>query len=613
MKEMIELKLAFLIFSGIAAQWFAWRFKIPAISLLLLAGLVAGPFTGFIVPSESFGEVYKPAVTLAVSIILFEGGLTLNFREIRETSKAVRRIVLIGAPLTWLFGTLAAHYIGGLSWLTAIVLSAILIVTGPTVIMPLLRHAKLEKRVASLLRWEAIVNDPLGALFAVISFETYLILNNVHEAETFARDVVIALLLAGPGAYALGKSIIWLFANGHIPEYLKAPFVLAIAVGAAAVTNMALAEAGLLTVTVLGIVLGNSRLASLDEMKRFKETITVVLVSSVFILLTASLDIGVLRDLGWNIVFFVLATLFIVRPLAIWIATINTGATPQERTLTAFIAPRGIVAVAIAGLFGTELSQQGVEDGQQIVAFTFAVVATTIVLHGFGLSLLARLLKLRSMRKPGVLFVGATPFSIAMAEKLADRDVPVLIADQNWNTLRNARDRSIEVYYGDVLSEHAHHNLHITNYRAVIAVTDNHAYNSLVCSAFAAEAGRDNTFQLGRQQGKGERQDLLFTIGGRPLVGPDIGFSELNQRIFKGHRFSLVKLTETYGMDQLKEERDGEVILLLWIAKDGKITFASNDDDKLPEEGDEILVFGKPSETRKRVSENGADPEEPEQ
>lgn len=160
--HLLELKLAFLVFAGIASQWVAWRFKIPAIALLLLVGLVAGPFTGFIVPATDFGEIYKPAITLAVAIILFEGGLTLNFREINETSKAVRRIVLIGAPLIWLFGTLAAHYIGGLSWLTSTILGAILIVTGPTVIMPLLRQAKLEPRVASLLRWEAIVNDPLG-------------------------------------------------------------------------------------------------------------------------------------------------------------------------------------------------------------------------------------------------------------------------------------------------------------------------------------------------------------------------------------------------------------------------------------------------------------------
>ncbi len=182
----MELKLALIGFVGIAAQWLAWRINLPAIALLLLAGLTAGPLTGFLDPAADFGDLYRPVIALAVAIILFEGGLTLNLKEINETSKAVRRIILIGGPLVWFFGVLAAHFVGGLSWQTSIILGAILVVTGPTVIMPLLRQARLQPRAASLLRWEAIINDPIGALFAVMSFEVFLVLNHVHEAQNLA-------------------------------------------------------------------------------------------------------------------------------------------------------------------------------------------------------------------------------------------------------------------------------------------------------------------------------------------------------------------------------------------------------------------------------------------
>lgn len=591
--HLLELKLAFLVFAGIASQWVAWRFKIPAIALLLVVGLIAGPFTGFIVPATDFGEIYKPAITLAVAIILFEGGLTLNFREISETSKAVRRIVLIGAPLIWLFGTLAAHYIGGLSWLTSTILGAILIVTGPTVIMPLLRQAKLEPRVASLLRWEAIVNDPLGALFAVISFELFLVFNNIHNPETLAFDLTLALIMAVPCAWILGKLIVWLFQNGHVPEFLKAPFVLTVVIAASSATNQVLEEAGLLTVTVLGVVLANSRISSLNEMKRFKETVTIILVSAVFILLTASLNLETLRSFGPQVLGFVLAILFIVRPLAIWLATINTGTTWQERTLVAIIAPRGIVAVAIAGLFGSTLVEQGIEDGDKIIVFTFAVVASTIVLHGFSLPLLAKILKLRSTIRPGVMLVGSTSFTVGLAEKLGEEGIPCLITDQNWHRLKKAKSKGIETFYGDVLSEHAHHNINISNWKHLVAATDNDAYNALVCTEFAPEMGREFVFEIDTSEKRDKRSDLLFTIGGRSLSTQGLSYIEINEKLNQGWKFSVVNITEIYTLQDMQKDRPEGFIPLLHIFDDHEVVFLDDDANEPIKPDYKLLIFSK--------------------
>jgi len=235
----VALKLAAIAAGGILAQWAAWRTNLPAIVLLLVGGLVVGPLTGWIDPLADFGDAFRPVVSIAVAIILFEGGLTLNLAEIRETSKAVRRLILIGGPLAWGLTALAAHFVARFSWPTATVLGAILVVTGPTVVMPLLRQAHLATRPASLLRWEAIVNDAIGALFAVIAFEAFLVVHGSHSAGSLAASLAVGLAAAVGGGFAAGSAIEWAFTRGYVPEYLKAPVLLATVVAAHAVTNLA--------------------------------------------------------------------------------------------------------------------------------------------------------------------------------------------------------------------------------------------------------------------------------------------------------------------------------------------------------------------------------------
>lgn len=574
-----------------AAQWLAWRLHLPGIVLLLSAGFLAGPATGFLDPAADFGDVYRPLISLAVAVILFEGGLTLNIREIRETSTAVRRIIMLGGPITWIGTTLSAHYIGGLSWATAIVLGAILIVTGPTVIMPLLRQAQLASRPASILRWEAIVNDPIGALCAVIAFEGVLVFVGQHQPENLAMRVALgagsAILVGVVGA----RLIAWSFIRGHVPEFLKAPVVFATVLAAYALTNQTLEESGLLTVTIMGIVLANTRIASLTDMRRFKETVTTLLVSGVFILLTASLTLDDLATLDLRAFGFVIALLFVVRPLAIFIATFRSGATLQERILSAWIAPRGVVAVAVSGLFGASMADAGFEDAPRMLAFTFAVVVSTIVLHGFSLGPLARLLKLKKLSKPGLLIVGGSRWTTALAQKLKENEIPVTIADQNWNHLQRARLADIPVYFGEVLSENAHHTIEPRRYANLIAATDNDAYNALVCTDFGPELGRSNVFQIGHDRQQKEHRSLSFTLGGRPLAKPGLSFQEFRDHYARGWTFQVTGLTDEFGWEKYIDSRPEGTVVLLWIKPSGALTFATvaNGD---PSPGDRILSFG---------------------
>lgn len=589
----IAIKIAFIAGAGITAQWLAWRLHLPAIVLLLAAGFLAGPATGFINPAADFGDIYRPMISMAVAIILFEGGLTLNFKEVAETSKAVRRIILVAGPLTWLMAALSAHYFGGLSWATAIVLGAVLIVTGPTVIMPLLRQAQLASRPASILRWEAIVNDPIGALCAVIAFEGVLVYIGQHEPENLALRVFIGGFSSVLVGYLGAKLIEWSFIRGHVPEFLKAPVLLVIVLLAYAVTNLALEESGLLTVTIMGLVLANTRIASLTDMRRFKETITTLLVSGVFIMLTASLSVNDFAELDFRALLFVVSLLFVIRPIAIMVATIGSGATLQERILTSWIAPRGVVAVAVSGLFGTLLTDAGIEDASRMVAFTFAVVVSTILLHGFTLGPLAQFLGLKKTSKPGVLIVGGSRWSTAFAQKLQEHEIPVMLADQNWNHLSHARQSDVPVYFGEVLSENAHHTIEPKRYANLIATTDNDSYNALVCTDFGPELGRSHVFQIGSEESEKEYRSLSFTLGGRPLSRPGLSFFTFRERYAAGWTFQITGLTNEFGWVEYLNSRPDGTVPLLWVKPSGGIAFFSIA-SSTPSSGDSILSFGPP-------------------
>lgn len=587
----LVLKLALIGGLGVGAQWLAWRMRLPAIVLLLAAGIVAGPLTGLIEPQADFGEMLRPLVALAVAIILFEGGLTLNFAEIRETSKAVRRMVIIGAPTAFVLGALACHFIAGLSWPTALVFAGILVVTGPTVIMPLLRQARLSPRPASLLRWEAIIADPVGALIAVLAFEAFLVFGGSHEVETVLLRAVLAAIFALAGGYLLGRAVVHAFVNGHVAEFLKVPVILAVVVGAYAVSSLILEESGLLTVTVLGVTLANSRIASLGELRRFKEIMTVLLVSGVFVLLTATLTVDHLAALDWRAAAFIAALLLVVRPVSVFVSTLGTGLSFRERLLVGWIAPRGIVAVAVSGLFGGALVSHGVEDGDRLIALAFAIVFATVLLHGFTLAPLARWLGLASGGQDGILIAGASPWAVAFARKARELGLPARIADRNWNRLKEARLADVPVYYGEILSEAAEHHIDFNPFGYLVAATDNDAYNALICTDFGPELGRGNVFQIGRRTG-GERDDIAVTLGGRPFLTGVGGFHALNTRLSAGWDFQATRISAEYKGAEFWSDRPKGTVLVLIVRASGRLVWPEQGTEPKLQKDDVVLSFG---------------------
>lgn len=551
---------------GIGSQWLAWRLRIPAIVLMLGVGLLAGPVTGAIDPEPAFGELFRPIISVAVAVILFEGGLTLNAKGLQDAEKAVRRLVVIGAPLGWLLSTLAARYGAGLSWEAALVFGGILVVTGPTVVTPLLRQAKLAPRPASVLRWEAIVNDAVGALLAVLAFEVVTALRGAGTLAEAAEHLAIGISVALVAGFAAGWGIAAVFRRGAVPEYMKVPVLFAAVLGVYASTDSLLHESGLLAVTVMGLYLANAGLPSLEELKRFKEHATVILVSGVFILLAASLDPAILEQLSWRSVLFVLLVVLVARPLTVMLALQGSGLPVKERAIIAWIGPRGIVAVAVSGLFGTRLAELGVADGALLGPLAFALVAVTVVVHGFSLAPLARHLGLTSREPPGVLLVGGSPWAAGLAGELQKAGVPVLVADRNWYRLRPVRAAGVSVFAGEILSEAAEHSVDLNRYATLIAATENDAYNTLVCTDYAPEFGRTAVFQIGRHEPAETERDLPASLGGRTL-GSGLASDELFRRIAAGWQFKTTRLGDGFDFERYRAEHpEAEPIALIRAA-----------------------------------------------
>ncbi|WEK42012.1 MAG: sodium:proton antiporter [Candidatus Sphingomonas colombiensis] len=602
--EQQALVIALIGALGIGAQWVAWRTGWPAIALMLAAGVVAGPVTGLIDPARTFGSLLEPVVSLAVALILFEGGLSLNFRELRRTGGAVTRLVVLGAPICWVLGAIACYYIAGLVWPVAILFSGILIVTGPTVVLPLLRQSNVAARPQAILKWEAIVNDPIGALCAVITYEY---IRRAGEGVPFAGvllSLLIAAVVAGLIGWLAARAVGWAFPRGYVPEYLKAPVLLVVVIGAFVTSNLIQNETGLLTVTVMGVALANMKLDSLRDIHAFKQNIAVLLISGVFVLMSASLDFAVVRRFEFRFIGFLLALLFVVRPLSVLLSLAFTRVPWNERLLIAWIAPRGIVAVAICGLFALRLDALGYKDGSILVTLSFAVVVATIIAHGFTIGPLAKLLKVTGATERGLLIVGSTPWSLALADQLRQLEVPVTISDNSWQRLTSARQAGIPTYHGEILAEATEDRLDLTQFQVLAATSENEAYNALVCNEFAPEMGRDNVYQLGDASDDDPRS-LPEALRGRALFESGLGVEEILQRERHGWGFRKTKISEQFDFDAARADLPEEADMLLLLRKSGGLRFFTHASRPTPQPGDTVISFVPPAAEPATLSNGG--------
>ncbi|MBA4491433.1 sodium:proton antiporter [Paracoccus sp. S1E-3] len=590
---------------GVGAQWLAWRFRLPGIVMMLTAGLILGPFTGIFVPSRDIGPLVGPMISLAVAVILFEGGLTLNFKQLEDAAPAVRRLVVIGAPLGWLLSSLALALIAGLSWQSAIVFGGVMIVTGPTVIAPLLRAARLHNRPAQMLQWEAIVNDAVGALVAVIAFVWVMVsqqeLGAVEALWTVGRGIGFATLVG----FGAGLAVVKAFRESLVPEYMKVPMLFVLVLAAFALSDSVLHESGLLAVTVMGLIIANADLPSYTEIYRFKEQATTLLLSGVFILLGSNVKLSTLNLLDWRSGLFIAAVILLVRPATVLISLAGSQIPMKERLLVAFTGPRGVVLLAISGLFAERLVSEGIEDGAVLAPLAFALVVATVVLHGFTLKPVAARLGLTSGGAPGVIIVGGSAFAAGLGRALENADVKVLVTDPNRGQLRAAREAGLPTYYGDILSEAADHGVEFIAYSTILAASDNDAYNTLVATDLAPEFGRDAIWQVARAREDHARHALPSQLGGQALNGGRT-LAQYLDLLAEGWTFRTTRLTEEYTLEKWHAAREGA--LPLAVMRDGRMWFVGRDEELSGRPGMRIISLIPPeiAERIRREAEEAA-------
>jgi NhaP-type Na+/H+ or K+/H+ antiporter len=596
MEHYYLLLFVLLSVAAVGAQWLAWRLNLPAIVVLLGAGFLIGPVAGIFDPWEDFGALLRPAISLAVAVVVLEGGLSLNFAELRAAGRGILRLIVIGVPLVWGFGTLAADAIAGISWPVSLLLGAMLVITGPTVITPLLRQAKLNKRTAAFLKWEGVLNDAIGAVLSVLVLEFLFSLAAAREVERTLWQTLGSLALGAAAGVALGIGaaflLRFLFARNLAPEFLKAPMVLAAALLIYGVADLVLAEAGLIAVAMLGIGLANMGLPEIEDLKRFKGALTVFLVGGLFIVLTAGLRIEDFVRLSWPALAFIAAMLFVVRPLAIFLSTIGAGMSWQERLFVAFIAPRGIVVAALAGLAGTRLQSVGYADAELIVPLVFSVIIATVVLHGLAIGPLARRLGLAAEARPGVLIVGANRWTAALAKALRDMEVPVMLSDRPAAALAEAEWLDLPRHEGHLLAPREDDPEQLKDFEVLLAATEDPAFNALVCLRFASELGQQHVYQTAFAEPK-DGLDLNREWRGKILADTELRLEDLCRRIDAGWRFQAEPLAGRELAEALRVEPERRVPVLV-RRPTGEILLTSPEGNMPARMEGEVLVFQAP-------------------
>jgi NhaP-type Na+/H+ or K+/H+ antiporter len=582
--------LASIVVLGVAAQWIAWRLRLPAILLLLALGLLAGPGFGWLDPDKLFGHLLFPWVSLSVAVILLEGGLSLRLNVLREVGSVVFRLTTIGMLISWAVSTLAAHFLLGFEWRLASMLGAILVVTGPTVIAPLLRHLRLGGQVGSILKWEGIVIDPVGVVLAVIVFAAVRA-GSVDDLAGHTMRTLVLTTVVGVGLGLLGALILYIPLRRYwIPDSLQAVALLAIGLGVFTAANQMQEEAGLIAVTVTGIALSNQRRVAVRHLIEFKEHLTILLVSCLFIVLAARLKREQLAELDWRALTFVLVLIIVARPLAVLVSTWGSSLNRRERLFLASMAPRGIVAAAVSSVFALYLSQSGVANAGQIVPLTFAVIIGTVTFYGLLAAPLAQRLGLARPDPNGVLFVGTNTWSRALAELLQSEGVPVLLVDSAWETVSAARQSGLPTFFGSILAERTREEVDVSQLGQLVAMTSNDEVNSLACLRFIEDFGRGGVYQLSFDQGRSARRESVsLEQRGRLLFGPDMTYDRLIQSYGETPSLHATRLTAEFDYESFRKMHVDSALPLVVVSEKGRPEFATANTPIRPVPGQTII------------------------
>lgn len=585
------LALAGIAGVGVAAQWLAWRLRVPVIIVLLVTGVLIGPVTGLLDPDDLFGDLLFPVVSLSVGIILFEGSLRLGVRQLRAAGRVTVSLVTVGAVVSFVLTTALALVVLDRPAHGAALLGAILVVTGPTVIGPLLGHVRPRGRVGPILQTEGILIDPLGAVAALVVFEV------VHAEQT---NEAIASILATLGAVAgsgivlglAGAALVWALMRWFlVPDHLLQATILATVVVTFAAADYLQEESGLLAVTVMGLALANQDRVSVARVAEFSETLQVLLVSGLFLLIAARLDLDELRsDLGLNLLFLV-GLVVLVRPAAVWLSTLGSGLSTRERTLLAVVAPRGIVAAAVSSVFALRLDGAGLSGGDELATTVVVVIVGTIAIAGVAARPAARALDLAQPEPDGLLILGAHDWGRQLAAVFEAHGVRTKLVERDRAKATTARMAGRDVHFGSILADHTVATLDTDGIGHLLAITGSDEVNALAAERLRPVFGSGRVWRLAPRQNGSAHTRFPHHLPGRVLFAEWATEDAIELRVEAGAGVKGTRLTDSFDWDAFRHRNPDALVLAL--VRDGRPVIAGAADRLQPRPGDVVisLVF----------------------
>ena len=603
------LELAGIIILGITAQWVGWKLKLPSILPLILIGLLFGPLSTLFTDDGS--KLLEPIwngtkglfpgnglyyfVSLAISIILFEGGLTLKRDEILNVGPVILKLITVAVVITFFGAGFTAHYIIGLSWEISFLFSALIVVTGPTVISPILRNIPLKKDLATILKWEGILIDPVGALIAVLVFEFISVEHQSGFTQTalleFGKILLFGSTFGFTFAHALGLAI----KKKVIPHYLLNVFTLATVLGVFVLSDAFAHESGLLAVVVMGLVLGNTNVPNLKELLYFKESLSVLLISILFILLGANINFeDLLLVANWESAILFAVVVFVVRPLGVFISSINSGLKFNEKLFISWMGPRGIVAAGIASLFGSRLRDTGEPGAEYITPLVFMIVLGTVLLNATTARMFAKLVGVFQKRSTGILIVGASKVSRLIAAYLKKHGRYVVLVDTNQEHINTAKDLGIDAMEANIFNDHLEDNIELSNVGYLIALTANDTINQKAINLFKNQFGENGTYRMISSREMKDRTQLPAE-GVFSKTHDFLGLSEVANRY---PAISEITLADKNHLKSILEitNKDDFIVPLFVRMPDGEIQIISSIETTLLKyiDGSILAYLGRP-------------------
>lgn len=525
------LELAGIIILGILAQWVAWKLKIPAILPLILIGLLVGPIAAEYF-SEDGSKWIEPIwngkkglfpgnglfyfVSLAISIILFEGGLTLRKSEVQNVGPVITKLITLGSIVTFVGAGVAAHYIFNLSWEISLLFSALIIVTGPTVISPILRNIPLKKDVAAVLKWEGILIDPIGALVAVLVFEFISVGGDSGFTQTALIEFAKIVLFGSTFGFTFAHALIFIVNRKLVPHYLLNVVALSMVLLVFVLSELLAHESGLLSVVVMGMVIANSKIKSFDELLYFKESLSILLISILFILLAANINISeLLLVFNWKAAALFALVVFVIRPVAVLLSTQNSTLKFNEKMFISWVGPRGIVAAGIASLFGTKLMKQGISGAEYITPLVFMIVLGTVLLNATTARMVAKIIGVFLKKSEAILIVGASDVARLIAQYLQDNNRKVVLLDRNKDYVSMAKEQGLKAFNVDIYNDSLDDNIELNDVGYLIAMSGSNEVNKYAVDFMASTYGEHGAYRLATTQemktNQIENKEILFT------------------------------------------------------------------------------------------------------